>query len=592
MTFASPIFFWAFLSLIPLVAVYFLKVRPRRKPTTAYFLWEKIFQEKRTSSLFRRLRDFWSLLLMILAFSAAALALTGPQWTDDEHKDVLILIDHSASMSARHGNASRLDEAKATASEIVRAFDGAQRAAVASVGHDLVYRSHLTDNPRELLDAIDVIPSTDYSFRPSVLSEAETESKDHRVILITDGCFDCGQLPRHVELLKVGKADNNIGIVAADLGYVPGPGRQLGFYFQIASTHDKPVEMDLLVSRLGADGTENLFKVIPLQVDPGVNSPQVYTLDDAEPGRWIAKLDLADSFAKDDIAYLAAQQPRPVRVAVQSDDRFFLENSVVAFSRGAGLLQLTDQNPQIVLAKAATPDAKQALIFQPAGESAWWTSLGDEVQAVAPRLLVEDHPALRFVDVTSIPFIGARQIEPCENAKLLVVSDEGVPLVYRASRDGKSAIVVNMDPVAAEFYFSAWFPVLVHSAATHLAGREESLTSVYRPSDVVMIPGVGEGEATKVSAPAEPQDRSEQNVVGKKLPPLSDLGFYELNNKSGDWLVACSLLSASESLLDNAKVEDTSKPIRRGYAPAHLLTLLAILVLTIESLLYHRRKVG
>ena len=49
----SPIYFWAFLSLIPLVAIYFLKVRPRRKPATAYFLWERIFQEKRATSLLR-----------------------------------------------------------------------------------------------------------------------------------------------------------------------------------------------------------------------------------------------------------------------------------------------------------------------------------------------------------------------------------------------------------------------------------------------------------------------------------------------------------------------------------------------------------
>ena len=55
---------------------------------------------------------------------------------------------------------------------------------------------------------------------------------------------------------------------------------------------------------------------------------------------------------------------------------------------------------------------------------------------------------------------------------------------------------------------------------------------------------------------------------------------------------ACSLLSQSETLLENEQVEDTSKPISRGHAPAYWLTVLAIVVLTIESLLYHRRKVG
>ena len=66
MTFLQPAMLWSLLVLLPLAAIYFLKVRPRRKPTTAFFLWEKIFQEKRASSLFQRLRDAWSLLLMLL----------------------------------------------------------------------------------------------------------------------------------------------------------------------------------------------------------------------------------------------------------------------------------------------------------------------------------------------------------------------------------------------------------------------------------------------------------------------------------------------------------------------------------------------
>ena len=57
MTFLAPAFLWSFLALIPLAAIYFLKVRPRKKSTTAYFLWEKIFSQKKATSLFNRLRD-------------------------------------------------------------------------------------------------------------------------------------------------------------------------------------------------------------------------------------------------------------------------------------------------------------------------------------------------------------------------------------------------------------------------------------------------------------------------------------------------------------------------------------------------------
>ena len=78
MSFLQPGMLWSLAVLLPLAAIYFLKVRPRRRPTTAYFLWEKIFQEKRSSSLFQRLRDVMSLVLMALAAAGISLALAQP----------------------------------------------------------------------------------------------------------------------------------------------------------------------------------------------------------------------------------------------------------------------------------------------------------------------------------------------------------------------------------------------------------------------------------------------------------------------------------------------------------------------------------
>ncbi|MCH1503294.1 MAG: BatA domain-containing protein [Verrucomicrobiales bacterium] len=65
MTFLAPFYFWTFLALIPLLGVYFLKVRPRRVTTTALFLWMRIYEEKRRTAIFRRLRDLFSLSLSL-----------------------------------------------------------------------------------------------------------------------------------------------------------------------------------------------------------------------------------------------------------------------------------------------------------------------------------------------------------------------------------------------------------------------------------------------------------------------------------------------------------------------------------------------
>lgn len=601
MTLLQPAMLWSLLVLAPLAAVYFLKVRPRRKPTTAYFLWEKIFEERRASSLFRRLRDAWSLLLMLLAAAAICLALARPEWTD-ERKDLILVVDTSASMATREPGSSRIELAKDVAREIVEGLNGNQRGAVATLAGRLSYRSHLTDNPRELIEAIDAIEPGGEELDLAALPEGDdaddTWSRDYRVILISDGTFDAAELPAHVELMKVGSERDNVGLVAADMAYLAGSTSRLGFYYQVVSTFAEPQQVDLTLANVDTAGNEQLFKVIPLSIQPGTNPPESFELAGAPAGRWLARLDVADALATDNTAYLAVAEPERIRVRVESADPYFLENSVQAFSRGEGRLALVCGGaaggappPDVVLAKGTTPDALNAVIFQPAGESVWWSDLGDEVVAGPARVMIEDHPALRHLDAASMPTVGARELTPPPGAQVLVADDRGLPIVYLARHEGRRALVVNIDPVAADFYFSAWFPVLVHSAATHLAGRENPLAAAYRPGQAVPIPGARDDTVTTVTPPGG-DSSSAAEVRGPWFTGAERLGFYRLSNAAGVRDVGVDVLSADESLVNKLDAADTHQPISRGRAPAQWLLLLALLVLTGESVLYHRRKVG
>lgn len=591
MTFLQPLMLWSFVALAPLAALYFLKVRPRRKPTTALFLWETVWDQRRTSSLFRRLRDFWSLLLVLLACSAICLALARPEW-NDRRQDLLILIDASASMAARDGGTSRIEMAKQAAAEIVEGLNGTQRAAVATIADKLVYRSHLTDNPRELLDAVRSVAASNRELRLDALPGREDRQnrylRDHRIVLVSDGCFDSARLPEHVELIKIGGPLANAGIVAADMAYLPGGPDQLGVYYQVASSFAETREVDLIVARVDHEGNEETVRVIPLEITPGVNRPETLTLDAAAPGRWVIRLDLDDALAADDAAHLVAIHPDAIRVAVRSDDRFFLENSVLAFSGATGMLALVEDSPEVALANGVAPGEGKSLIFQPSGESCWWSDLGEEIEVGAPRVLIEDHPALRYLDVASIPFVGARRLTPAPGAQVLVADERGQPLIYKARHDDRTAVVVNMDPVAADFYFSAWFPVLVQSVATHLAGQENALAATYRPGEAVPIPGAAD---ETVSTWAASPDRTAE-LRGKWFTLGDRLGYSELSNPRGRWSIGSSLLAQRETLLNNQDAASTDKALSRGRSPTHWLTLLAIVVLAGESVLYHRRKVG
>ncbi|MEN6556994.1 MAG: VWA domain-containing protein [Thermoguttaceae bacterium] len=594
MTFLQPMMLWSLLALLPLAALYFLKVRPSRKPTTAMFLWEQVLDQRRSNSLFRRLRDFWSLLILALACAAIGLALARPEWTD-RRQDLLIVLDQSASMAARQGGHSRIELARRAAAELIEGLDGVQRAAVAVLDDRLVYRSHLTDNPRELLDAVEAVAATQRPLRLDAMPRREDfreiqtdRRRSLRIVLISDGCFGDQKLSEHIELIRIGDSLENMGLVAADMAYLPAGGRRLAVYCQVASSFAKPREVDLAIARLEDDGREQPAKVVPLTVRPGVNPPETFWIEQAEPGRWVARLGAEDVLTSDDAAYLIAAQPSPIRVQVRSSDRFFLEKSVLAFSQAEGLLTLVHEKPDVTLASGESPEANRLLLFHPTGQSPWWKDLGETIEAPAPRVVAPNHPALRHVDAATIPFVGARRLTPPPGAQILVADDHGLPLVYLARHEGRTAVVVNLDPVAADFYFSAWFPVLVHSAATHLAGREQPLPAACRPGQSITIPGASDDTvSTWTDDGGKPR-----TVFGRQLTLDDRLGYSELKNIVGRWWLGNSLLASSETLLDHPATAVLGEPLSRGRSPTWWLTLFAVLALTVESVLYHRRKVG
>ena len=588
MTFLSPVYFWAFLALVPLLGIYFFKVRPRRVQTTALFLWMQIYEEKRRTSLFRRLRDVFSLLLMVIAFAAVALALTGPEVSSDERADLLLIVDHSVSMGAG-GRKSSLNQAKAKAREVIRGLRGNQQAAVVTVATNLRFQTHLTDHPRVLLDAIDRVSPSTLPLSLDALSgleQFEDDGSAHRVVLITDNVARNEDLPSGMEVMRVGVSDGNVGIVAADMQILPTRERALGLYFQLASTFEESRTFDVIVRR-ARDGV--IGKLIEVSVESGINEPEFFTLIDGEAGAWELELDLEDTLSADNHAWLVAQQPAPVRVQIAVEDRYFFEKAVRAFE-GQNRLVLVNQSPDVVVSMAATPDASSSLVFQPDGASPWWQRLGDDLEQVVPKILVKDHPVLRHVDVSSWSFRGARNLRAPDGALVLVESDLGVPLVYVAREADRVAVVVNMDPVASEFYFSAWFPVLIQGVATTLSARGEALASSYAAGGFVTLPGGDVGSPAKVSFPSGRYAEDDGQVLG----PLTEFGFHRVVLPKQEWDFGVSMFERDETLLGLGH-EVSSEKVRHlasGSPIAWWLTVLAMVVLVVESVLYHRRKVG
>lgn len=564
MTLLAPIFLWTLAALIPLALIYLLKVRPRKKLTTAFFLWQKVITPDRRSALFQRLRDIFSLLLMALAFALVAMALTEPELTGDERKNLVLIMDQSASMQAKEGTQTRFELAQQRARDVIRGLRGAQQASVAGIAHELGFAAHLTRHQRSLLEAVDHSKVTDMPLNADALASfvaTGSAQQNSRVLFITDGCSaSTERIPKSCEILRVGSTQPNISIIAGDLRKATGEVIGLRLFLRI---HSSFPELQKTEVHLTHEDSKLLVKVIPLELKPNATTPLTVDLAEAPAGRYVAEVLAPDALLLDNRAYLVMPEPEPISVAVSSSQPFFYSQAVRAFERGDQSLQLIEDEAkaQIVVASHSATKNPRTIVFQPEGSSEWWEQSGEVVQEViVPRWKNRAHPLGRFLDAESMDFSGARQLKAPPGSLVLVESEEGLPLIYLARQPDKAAVVVNLDPAESAFYLSAWFPVLVNNAARVLGGKEEDLPAIA--------------------------------ATGSALPSgtASSAGFSV--NISPQWVTGVSLFNSAESNLDNATLQETGQPLSQGRPWSYWLALLALGLITSESILYHRRKVG
>src|SRR4029077_19871385 len=126
---------------VPLLLLYFLKVRRRQMPVSSLLLWEAGLRDREASTFFQRLQRDPLLILQILALLALTVALARPAVTvmGQGAKRVAIVMDTSASMKATDVSPSRFAQAQRAALGLLgRLGEGAEvmviEAGVASHG--------------------------------------------------------------------------------------------------------------------------------------------------------------------------------------------------------------------------------------------------------------------------------------------------------------------------------------------------------------------------------------------------------------------------------------------------------------------------
>jgi len=234
------------LTVPPLVALYFLKLKREAKPISSTLLWKKAVEDLRVNAPFQRLRGSLLLLLQLLVLALGALALGGPMFqTVETHDDTLILlIDHSASMGVlEQDGKTRLEQAKEQAKRTLENMGEQTRAMVIAFCDRATVISSFETNKQALarkIDSIEQTQSTSNLGEAMSLAEAYTQNMiigrsgepdveirsdapPATVKLFTDGRIQDADLValqkfdvERIRVTTVGSRSDNVGIIAMD----------------------------------------------------------------------------------------------------------------------------------------------------------------------------------------------------------------------------------------------------------------------------------------------------------------------------------------------------------------------------------------
>jgi hypothetical protein len=635
-----------------LVLLYFLKLRRQEREVASTLLWKKAIQDLQVNAPFQRLRRNLLLLLQLLLLVLLCLALARPiinHLAAPAAVNVL-LIDRSASMSARDGKDTRLDEAKRLATEVV---DTMQRRGVATV---IVFdetaqtvqpfttdRAALkraiasitpTDRPTKLKLAFQ-LADAQMQFVPEQNRPAKTPPD---VLLFSDGkASDAAglTLQGNLRFVPVGRPESpNLAIVALSARRNYERPNEVHVFARAANYGPEPVSADV---RLGIDGKPSRIATVKLppqrwqdaawvaanagaKKDSPAQDSVEFTVDLAEAAVLsVELLNTQDALASDDRAYVVVPPARSLNVVLVTDGNYFLEKALatlplkkpVVLSPSDYLAKLPE-DADVVLFDRWMPDRlPQAGTFvyfgcvPPEGKvSAKRNAAGFELSQ-QPEVLDwrREHPILRHVSLAKRQIADSLRLSVPLDAQVLVDGSDG-PLMVLHREPRRTHLVVAFDLLSTDWPTRPSFPVFLNSAMQFLAYASESnVRESYRPgfsptlergAIVQVSPGATSISAdgpTKVTAPVP----TSGDVT---LPPLDQVGVYTTTPPVPPYdKIAINLLDENESNIMPATRTPGSagQPVLAGAGQARLdlwwwiVALAALPLLYLEWWIYTRR---
>ncbi len=617
-------------------ALYILKLRRRTVAVPFSKLWERILRDKEATSLFSKLKRLLSLFVQLALLALLALALGDPRATASflKGRNLVVLVDASASMQATDGSPTRLAAAKKEVQKLIRGLGGADRMLLAQMDATVTPLGPMSGDTSELERALDTIHATDtradYSRALRFATDSVRGLENAEIVVVSDGRLGeatdaSGKVKLEADIrftyVPIGTASRNVGLTAFSVRRYPLDKSRYEVMLEITNTGPEPEEVELSLF-----GDKNLVDLTKLRLGAGERLPRFYpnlsgasrTLEaqiKALPGS-------QDTLPADDHAYALLPERRRAKVLVVSQGNSYLEAAllldeyldvrVVSPKQYAETTATSGVTQDVVIFDGATPASPpraHAIYLDPRGSGSPVKVEGELKQPGFDRL-TRNHPILRWTALDDVNVARGHKLVAESADKVVGASDQGAILIA-GQRGSFKFVALGFDPRESDLPLRVAWPVLLLNCINWFTDEDARYISSFRTGDVWRVPVVSASGQALLTRP----DGLEIAVPvhdGRAVYLGESAGFYGVRPLDAHVVspspkdavegtrtaFAANLLDVEESTLEPVKelVVDGRKAgalvgfqigVRREL---WIYLLLAALVLTvIEWITYHRR---
>ncbi len=491
------------LTIPPLVALYFLKLKRQVKSVPSTLLWRKAIEDLHVNAPFQRLRSSLLLILQLLALIAAAVALGKPmlEKSAETESTVIFLIDQSASMNVVEPDGrTRLQIAKEEARQQLETMPVNARAMVISFCDRGAVVSSFDTDRRALERKIDSIEPTDgrstlseaislaEAYADQVIIEGREPSMQPEipttVFLFTDGriedtdfvalrTFEAGALT----IRSIGSRSDNVGIVSMEARRSYDRPERLEVAAAIRNFGPEPVSVDAVLHINGQN-----VAIRPVTLTPGLAGDEdpARRLNDPPPGSLAVatfgddpmaigdyieyegggvvevSLRIDDALPADNRAYAIIDEPREATVLLVSEGNPFIEHALsslrVDFTRLTPAEYEQTGEDKLVLDGRSRFDAvmidRHDTARLPQGSYFFWGCV-PKVEGVSAAEVINDeiifnwdetHPLLRYIAPAAMLIYEWQRLELPGDA-VTIMEGESSPVLASLQRDGSRFLI-------------------------------------------------------------------------------------------------------------------------------------------------------